>query len=241
MNNFKFRIDGSITQNNLSGDNKIEVSAKISSPEKEAPTNKKAEEPFCLKKKWNALKKNKKVFGYWLIVVLLGVDICCHISYNCVIENINYIFAVIGVIATFIVVSNYAQVKEIRGEVDGKMDEVDEKMGEIETTLNDKINQMGNLMNPMAFMSMAVVFTKTKHYQESFNCSLSALEGLEDAEEMKEISRSCVDIVSNIIQKIQRENMSVKIEGVQKSKVIEVLYRIGTDKTSGIISFIQGL
>jgi hypothetical protein len=80
----------------------------------------KIKQPSWLKRKWSIIKKEKRVFGYWLIVVLLGTNICCHIGYNCVIKDINIVFAIIGVIATFIVVSNYAQVREIKKEFDAE-------------------------------------------------------------------------------------------------------------------------
>jgi hypothetical protein len=124
MNNIKFHIDGNITQNNLNGDNKIEVSGEINPTPDKAVSDKKTKKSSYLQQKWDVIKKNKKVFGYWLVVILLGIDVCCHISYNCVIENVNYLFAIIGILATFIVVGNYMQVKDIEGKFEAKNEEV---------------------------------------------------------------------------------------------------------------------
>jgi hypothetical protein len=59
-----------------------------------------------------------KCINYWILgilIVLLGIDIALHISYK-VITSDHIVLTFVGVLATFIVVSNYAQVQETKRE-----------------------------------------------------------------------------------------------------------------------------
>ena len=62
----------------------------------------------------------KFVSNYWLFGILLfliGVDISCHFS-RCVVSHESIVLTFIGILATFIVVSNYAQVKDLERKLD---------------------------------------------------------------------------------------------------------------------------
>jgi hypothetical protein len=58
-----------------------------------------------------------KCIGYWLegiVILLVGIDICVHLSCD-VIKSDHIILVFVGILATFIVVSNYAQINIIEG------------------------------------------------------------------------------------------------------------------------------
>jgi hypothetical protein len=64
----------------------------------------------------------KRLKKHWdlvtiIIIVLLGIDICLHIDLVTITDQ-NIILTFIGILATFVVVSNYWQVKSIQDEFD---------------------------------------------------------------------------------------------------------------------------
>ena len=91
------------------------------------------------KSRFGSLFANNWLLG--VLILLVGADICCHISYV-VIENVHIILTFIGILSTFVVVSNYFQVKEaerkfeeetreLRKEFDKKVIDLKEEFGVI--------------------------------------------------------------------------------------------------------------
>ena len=74
-----------------------------------------------------------------MLILLVGIDICCHISYS-VVESENIVLLFVGILATFVVVSNYIQVKE----AERKFEYTSENMRE---DFNDKINDLNTDIN----------------------------------------------------------------------------------------------
>jgi hypothetical protein len=76
----------------------------------------------------------------WLIVgvviILLGFDFYCHIP-TIDISNIGLVLSFIGVLATFVVISNYAQVHKIERKVENFDKEIRKLKKEIELLKND--------------------------------------------------------------------------------------------------------
>jgi hypothetical protein len=83
----------------------------------------------------------KNIVGnYWLsiiIIVLIGISICLNIS-RTIIDSQNLVIGFIGALATFIVVSNYMQVKEIKDEFDRHVKDIE---GKIESKVKDIENK----------------------------------------------------------------------------------------------------
>ena len=87
------------------------------------------------------------ISNYWLfciVIILVGVSIFINISHT-VIDSQNLIIGFVGVLATFIVVSNYMQVKEIEKEfkkkVAGMEKDFDVRMTKTEAEFDRKINK----------------------------------------------------------------------------------------------------
>ncbi|MDR2809649.1 MAG: hypothetical protein LBB84_03710 [Tannerellaceae bacterium] len=80
-----------------------------------------------------------KCISYWLfgiLIILLGIDIALRISCE-VITSDHIILVFIGILATFIVVSNYAQVKDIKESTNTEIREIKDA---IYTKINTEIN-----------------------------------------------------------------------------------------------------
>lgn len=81
-----------------------------------------------------------KAINYWIFgisIILLGASLFVNIS-NVVINNQSIVLIFIGILATFIVVSNYAQVSEIKNSTD-------KKVQDLETETKDQIKQLNIL------------------------------------------------------------------------------------------------
>ena len=62
----------------------------------------------------------KFVSNYWLfgiLIFMIGIDISCHFS-RCAVSHESIVLTFIGILATFIVVGNYAQVKDLERKLD---------------------------------------------------------------------------------------------------------------------------
>jgi len=80
--------------------------------------------------------------GNWLVgllILLVVVDICLHISHT-VIESEHIVLTFVGILATFIVVSNYMQVKEVKDDFAKQSLELQEELDAIKTELSKKVN-----------------------------------------------------------------------------------------------------
>ena len=87
------------------------------------------------------LKNN--FFWIGIIIILLGAILFCQIPYMHIQNNfVGVILAFIGILTTFIVISNYAQVKDIESNVNNKIDDIvsdtEEKIANLEHEIRTK-------------------------------------------------------------------------------------------------------
>jgi hypothetical protein len=132
MDDSTFQISGNLTQNNVVGDNRIEITGKIiKKEEKEVSEEEKKE---VSKKKG----KECKVLDFFclffqseyvkiLLVIIIGaiafwaLAVCAYEHWGFApIDSKNIILTLVGILATFVVVSNYIQVKEVEKKFDEK-------------------------------------------------------------------------------------------------------------------------
>jgi hypothetical protein len=93
--------------------------------------------------------------NYWIIVIIIAlmcIDICCHISWN-IIESDHIVLTFVGVLATFVVVSNYSQVKEVKDESNVRIsdikNELDHKYDKRMTELSDNVNSLSAMVGAL--------------------------------------------------------------------------------------------
>ena len=91
-------------------------------------------------------KNMNKTFNFWIFglsILLLGASLFLNIS-STVITNESIVLVFVGILATFIVVGNFAQVSEIRNTTDKQINDLEsqtqKKIAEL-NTLYDKVNQ----------------------------------------------------------------------------------------------------
>jgi len=82
------------------------------------------------------MEKIKSFCGnYWLlglVLVLFTIDIAIKIS-SSIITNESIVIIFIGILATFVVISNYAQTKAIKDDLENKIKEIKEDIKQINT------------------------------------------------------------------------------------------------------------
>jgi predicted RNase H-like nuclease (RuvC/YqgF family) len=89
----------------------------------------------------------KWVYWVWLVsLASFGLSISCiffgyNIKWNVEIVSTSIILTFVGVLATFVVVSNYAQTKDIQRDFENKVKEIKEQFGDIEKKLLDQIDE----------------------------------------------------------------------------------------------------
>jgi hypothetical protein len=105
-------------------------------------------------------------FKYWLIliiIVLLGIDICFHIS-PCTITDTSIVLTFIGILATFVVISNYAQVLSIEKKFNDEVKQIKlENKTNLEAMQKEKYKLEGLIYMQKAD-SIKTMFNMRLHY-----------------------------------------------------------------------------
>jgi hypothetical protein len=100
-----------------------------------------------------------------LIIILLGIDICLHIS-DTVIKDDHIILVFVGILATFVVISNYAQVREVK---DNFAKQVRDASDVLEKRFNDRILEYDNIMEGAIHVSYGNLSVDLGDIRESNN------------------------------------------------------------------------
>lgn len=75
-------------------------------------------------------------FLFFLLVILLGFDIYSRISFVCI-TNESIVLVFVGILATFVVISNYAQVKDLENKVNNQDNIIKKEIYEIQRNIID--------------------------------------------------------------------------------------------------------
>lgn len=93
--------------------------------------------------------ENKKPYNYtmimiWIIMgIIAAAVLCCVVGFFCPIfkydNTNNIVITFLGALAAFVVISNYAQMVEIRNKTENKLKEFEGKLGVMSTTIDEKV------------------------------------------------------------------------------------------------------
>jgi peptidoglycan hydrolase CwlO-like protein len=101
----------------------------------------------ALKKRTSFIEKFRRcVSNFWIVsilIILLGINICLHVSHTIIIDGQNLILGFIGIIATFVVVGNYIQVVDVKNEFREKL-RAAENLGNEIKMLEEKFEKTAN-------------------------------------------------------------------------------------------------
>ena len=93
----------------------------------------------------------KCVGNHWLIglaILLLAISIALNIDHSTIAKE-SIVLGFVGVLATFIVVGNYAQVKAIESQSDNRIKEIEDKFKELEGIFN-QLNEISHSYSDIA-------------------------------------------------------------------------------------------
>jgi hypothetical protein len=194
-----FIVKGDVTQSNIAGDNKIEFrgEGKVDIP-KEPNQN------------WLFSMIKSKWFLIGIIIILLGWIIFLHFRTITDVNNVTLILAFVGILATFIVVSNYAQVKEIEKKAEKKAVEIekstDKKNNDIICKANansliieaNSYRELGFLIEEIRRnMPNSEIHTECIYYEEAFD------RGMKSIEEYSKINQIDAKFAKDILEKTE--------------------------------------
>ena len=144
------------------------------------------------------------VYWVWLIVIVsLGLSVSSlfiRVGYNWNVEivSISIILAFVGILATFVVISNYAQAREIKNEYDKKTKELESKFEEktvvvenkfkseiqaIEKLFNEKLKETEDrveLLSNHVSYSLFDIYLNNKEYKQAFYSLYSLLRHIKE-------------------------------------------------------------
>ncbi|MDR0658816.1 MAG: hypothetical protein LBG18_07800 [Mediterranea sp.] len=178
----KFIVKGNITQSNIAGDNKIEFrgEGKVDTPQ----------EPKYKKDNWLYLMMKSKWFLIGIIILLLGWILFLHFQTITNPNDITLILAFVGILTTFIVISNYAQVQEIKGRVQSYIEEMDRaKEDVIDARVGLGILRAESLISSDPIRSIA-------YYLYTITIGLDSFSKIEDVRHCIE-SIKCIDNIKH--------------------------------------------
>jgi hypothetical protein len=104
-------------------------------------------------------KKNNKNYIYSLFgisIILIFISITLNISQYIVTDE-SIVLLFIGILATFIVVSNYSQVSDIKSNIDNKIEKLEEQQVEV-LTLKKQMIQIENSLTQFLFVQLQYYF-----------------------------------------------------------------------------------
>lgn len=154
-------------------------------------------------------KKNNKNGMLWgIVIILFVVLICTQIEYFQVDDNhVGLVLAFVGILATFVVISNYSQLKTMEDKhsaMDDRFETAIKDISRVEITIDNTVKELNSLSNMNFALSMATMFKEVKAYEAAihwFFLSLESINELEDRNVLK--SRNQRIILSSIYYIIQ--------------------------------------
>ncbi|MBP5371535.1 MAG: hypothetical protein J6Y55_06400 [Bacteroidales bacterium] len=91
----------------------------------------------------NIVSIRNNIVVIFLLIILLGFDIYSRISYLCITDE-SIVLSFVGILATFIVIGNYAQVKDVKDETSKKFNAINELIEKNNSENNEKFQRLKN-------------------------------------------------------------------------------------------------
>ena len=205
----------------------------------------------------NILKNNWFIVG--IIIVLIGFDIFIHIPIIDIKSSyFGAIIGFVGILATFIVVSNYAQVNNIEKKFDERIKKYDTKISELDSKISEqnseisnieKRNKVDNIIYTVESMQeIAIALFAAKEYQSCFYISFRALEIIttNDNELFEGKITDIVYRLCNIIKSYDIESGKMKIKVSDYMKLINRMKKVvdiigSSTPTDIIITYLENI
>ncbi|OAV65878.1 hypothetical protein Barb6_02735 [Bacteroidales bacterium Barb6] len=134
-----------------------------------------------------------------IIIVLVSVDICFHIS-SYILNSEHIVLVFVGILATFIVVSNYSQVRDIKEDFDKHIKSIKETQETYSNELEkhkENVEKSIKLIYMDMYMKEGLNFKNLSEYSSAIESFLrSLIYALEIENEIQ--SLKCIDYIKSI-------------------------------------------
>jgi hypothetical protein len=194
--------------------------------------------------KFNYINLLVAIFGLTFLFFLFAVFL--NKTYNFGISDNSVVLAFVGILATFIVISNYAQVKEIEHKFEQKIDEIKEQFytkSEIDNnsefirksdikTIEYRVEMYKNMLD-----SYIVWKSEDKNKEMSFlDLSMNALYYYN---RINEIGPYSVDGITLFIKRLSSNKIEISKD--KKNSYLKIAYNYPGSKQEEIINFLQNI
>jgi hypothetical protein len=239
MDNIELQVNEDIYQVNLSGKNSIKIVGKAvdeSTPEKDDGKSVEKKQ-WCKPDKYTLLLL--KITGFAIVFFLFAIALNKWCGFG--ITDSSIVIAFIGVLATFVVVSNYMQVQEIRKEFDAKIKNTESDLKE---EINTRIDLKSNELEAHITYAISIQQYRNKDFDMALMGCLVALERYVKFDLI--LAESVLDyIIKNIIyaNDYNFNNRYTAKEKIECKKCAESAYMIQQleEKALKVINFIDNL
>ena len=233
-NNANGNIDADVKQINNFSEFKEEINIKIDDLQKQAKRN---------IPKW--------VYWVWLIsIIAFGFSIAAlfiRISYNWNVEFLSraIILAFVGILATFIVISNYAQVKEVKDEfktkVAGIERMIDEKVSDVNTKMNNNHQKYIQIIRAMSEYEKGAFFLTYDDKSISLSSYMHSLDMINFVHEddITDIVISAIDRLRQVEDTCKDKEKRIHLSHGRKIRYVEILRESNHRLSDNLIKWIK--
>jgi hypothetical protein len=184
----------------------------------------------------------KWIYWVWLVaIVALGMAIAAlfigvtpYVCWNVEIVSVSIILAFVGILATFVVVSNYAQVKDIENKINSFENKV---TGAIDKKIEESESKMGDVI----LFSQILTFREHGNFSLAFVMVLGLIENYVVKKMDDEEIITLVDTLNDIIRDIEHSGHQLSLYPKSIENYIKILYRANVDETNYAIDFLNKL
>jgi hypothetical protein len=175
-----------------------------------------------------------------LIIILLGIDICMHIS-DTVIKDDHIILVFVGILATFVVISNYAQVKDVKYEFSKQIKGANDIL---EKKINDRISDYDNVAHGAIYILFGRLnfdIGKMKSNEENINkCTLAFFYYIDALDYIdRTIDKRNLGGVFSGIKDLHKSGITIKTTSFCKEKAIGLLNKYSAEQE--LINYVKGI
>jgi hypothetical protein len=178
------------------------------------------------------------IFGILVLVTIVFWIVAAIVSnwFGFYISDTNIVLTFIGVLATFVVISNYAQVQEIKKVFDDKIKEEQAQRKVLEKEYNIKIDNLDHKFigahltllavgkpDPVAFLN---------YFEALHHCLLIIPNNINDI-------KPCVNCLNNIIS--NNKKLKIEISEKKKKRMLDDLKKITQIGTQDLIEFVKNI
>jgi hypothetical protein len=232
----RYIIKGNINQVNVQGDNNIEVMPQTDEPKQS--DNQEKDSSTSKRQLWGFDKYTALLFKIFIGAILFFVVAAClnkWLKFGLSDDSVVLVF--VGIAATFVVVSNYAQVQEIKREFGSKVEDIEKTFPFLESKY--KI-----ITRAMSEHQRGLLFLDFKDKSIALSCYMRSLEllNLVHDNEITSIVISSIDGLKQVDEMYKNVDDD-RIEISQRDKImyVEILHNCNHSLSGDLITWINGL